>query len=220
MIIYNPKSTKILPERIRLAEQLLSEIKAKHCFITGSFLYKDSYKDIDIFVITRSKTRIIIKNKKAKVAIIDFNSLYSLFYHSAKKCCISKSILPEREVKATASDYWNIINEAVPIVFNSPNNYKKNIRFLVLYTEYFKEGNILDSYELSKKIESIKSWEDVIGYVKSEVPKIINAKIKKSYIKRFFYTQAGYYKDSTEYKAQRFLYELSHLITRCAYDEH
>jgi len=213
MIIYNPNN-KIMKERIKESENLLNQIHAKHCFITGSFLYKKNYKDIDVFVITRKKKELKIKPKKVKITIIDFNDLYSLFYHSISKNCISKNILPNKPLKITISDYWQVINEAIPTLLNQKNKYHKNIRFLVLYTEYFKNKNILDTFQLNKKIEQFKDYREILKYIKEEVPKNIKKNIKKSYIKRFFYTQSGYYKGLLEYKAQNFLYNLTHIITK------
>ena len=212
MIIYNPE--KMIKERIQEANDLLSQVKAKYCFITGSFIYKEKYKDIDIFIITRSKKKITTADKKAKITIIDFNDLQSLFYHSVSKSCISKNILPKKPLKITISDYWNVINEAVPVLLNQKNKYHKDIRFLILYTEYFKTNNILDTYQLNKKIEEFKNYKEILKYIKEQAPEIIKGKIKKSYLKKFFYTQAGFYKDLIGYNAQRFLYNLTHLITQ------
>ena len=217
MIIYNPHNEKIITERIKETESLLNQISAKHCFITGSFLYKKNYKDVDIFVITRKKGELAIKNNKVKITIIDFNDLYSLFYHSLSKSCIAKNILPIRPLKVTISDYWHVINEAIPTLLNQKNRFHKDIRFLILYTEYFKTGNILDTFQLSKKLEEFKNYKEILNYVKKEVPYAINKRIKKSYIKRFFYTQAGFYKELLGFKAQRFLYDLVHAVTRGAH---
>ena len=214
MIIYNPHNKIISKERIQQAEKILNAIPAKYCFITGSFLYKEKYKDIDVFVITRIKKNIQVEDKKVKITIIDFNDLYSLFYHSFVKCCVAKEIVPQRPLKVTLADYWHIINEAIPVILNQKNKWQKEIRFLVLYTEFFKTGNILDTVELSQKIGSFKDYKEILGYVQKEIPQIMRAKSKPSYLKRFFYTQAGFYKGLAEYKAQSFLYNLTHQITR------
>jgi hypothetical protein len=215
MIIYNPRSERIIKERIEQAEAILSQIPAKHCFITGSFLFKEKYNDIDIFVISRTKKNLKIANNKAKVTVIDFNDLYSLFYHSASKSCVSKNILPQPQVKATISDYWQVINEAVPALLNQKNKFHKTVRFLILYTEYFKTREILDTFQLAKKINSFKSYKEILDYARTEIPDIIKKNITQSYAKRFFYTQAGFYKGiKEEYDAQSFLYELVHEVTR------
>lgn len=214
MIVYNPYNEKISNARLKEAEELLAQIPAKYCFITGSFLHKEKYRDIDIFVVTRSKKEIIKKNKRVKIAIIDFNDLYSIFYHSVSKSCIAKNILPKKPLKITLSDYWQVINEAIPTLLNEKNRFHKNIRSLVLYTEYFKTGVVLDTFELDKKINSFKNHYKVMEYVKQELPGIFNGHAKQSYVKRFFYTQAGHYKEIKEYTAQNFLYELAHNIVR------
>ena len=214
MIIYNPHNTQIVRDRIKAAQALLDEIPAKYCFITGSFIYKEKYKDIDIFVVTRSKKEIKVTDKKAKITIIDFNDLYSLFYHSVSKSCIAKSILPTKPLKVTISDYWQVINEAVPTILNQKRAYQKAIRFLVLYTEFFRTGEVLDTFQLDKKIRSFINYKAILEYIKTQTPKAIARNIKKSYLKRFFYTQAGVYKGLRMYDAQDFLYELTHTITR------
>ena len=214
MMIYNPHNGPLLSERIPEAEGLLARIPAKYCFITGSFLYKEKYKDIDLFVVTRSKKKITLKNKKVKITIIDFNDLYSLFYHSVSKSCIAKNLLPTRPLKATLSDYWQVINEAIPTLLNQRDKFHKNVRFLVLYTQYFRTSEVLDTFQLNEKINSFKDYNKVREYLTQELPAIINKNAKPSYIKRFFYTQAGYYKELSEYEAQSFLYELTHEVAR------
>ncbi len=216
MIIYNPLNERLLDERLKEAQMLLDQVPTKHCFITGSFLFKQNYNDIDIFAITRKKLDVKFTNKKAKLTIIDFNDLYSLFYHSISKSCISKDILPTRPLKVTLSDYWGVVNEAIPTILSQKDKYHKDIRFLVLYTEYFKSGVILDSFQLNHFIATTRNHKDILEYVKRELPGMMNKHGKRSYLKRFFYTQAGYYKDGMEYPSQKFLYELTHLITRGA----
>ena len=213
MIIYNPQNERMIKERIERAEALLNQVPAKYCFITGSFLYKEKYNDIDVFVISRTKKEIKFKDKKVKITLLDFNDLYSLFYHSISKSCIAKNILPQRPSKATISDYWHVINEAVPVLLNEKNKFHKNVRFLILYTEYFRTKEILDTFQLTQRINQFKTYKEILHYIKSEIIKIIMQNIKPSYAKRFFYTQAGYCKRS-EYNAQIFLYNLIHEITR------
>ena len=210
MIIYNPHNQKLLKERIKQAEGILTQIPVRHCFITGSFLHKEKYNDIDVFVISRTKKEIKIKNEKVKITIIDFNDLYSLFYHSISKSCIAKNILPSKQLKGTFSDYWNVINEAIPTLMNEKDKFNKNVRFLILYTEYFRTGEVLDTFQLAQKINSFKDYKEILDYVKNELVEIIRKEMKLSYAKRFFYTQAGHYKDLREYDAQNFLYGLAH----------
>ncbi len=212
MFIYNPHNERILQERVSHAEELLQQIPAKYCFITGSFLHKEKYEDIDLFVISRTSKQLTINNPKARITVLDFNDLYSLFYHSVSKSCIAKTFLPQRLLKVTLADYWQVVNEAIPTLFNEKDQFHKSVRFLILYTEYFKTGEVLDSFQLAQTISRFTGYQDVLAYVKQEIPGILNRKIKSSYAKRFFYTQAGHYKSLRDYAAQSFLYHLTHQI--------
>jgi len=215
MIIYNPHEAPILKERVKACEEILKAIPAKHAFITGSFLFKDGYRDIDVFIISRSKKRYNTDDKRLNITYIDFNDLYSLFYHSISKFCVSKDILPRPKLRATISDFWSLVNEAVPEMMNKPGSFRKKARQLVLYLAFFRDECILDSYELSKTLESLPSSACLLDSIRHELPQIINHRSEKSYIRRFFYTQAGYYKGSSEYKSQKYLYELAHEVARC-----
>jgi len=114
----------------------------------------------------------------------------------------------------TLSDYWAVINEAVPTILNQKKNLHKNIRDLVLYTEYLRTGIVLDTFQLKKKIETFSNSKKILAYILKYAPEIFLKNMKKSYIKRFFYTQSGLYKEYFEYDAQKYLYNLSHTITR------
>ncbi|MBU1203825.1 MAG: hypothetical protein KKG60_02025 [Nanoarchaeota archaeon] len=214
MIIYNPHNQKILEKRLPLIKSIFENIKAKHVFITGSFINQEKYKDIDIFVISRRKKITHFHIPHINITIMDFNDLHSLFYHSLCKSCISKNILPTKSLKVTLSDYWRVINEAVPTILNQKTTYQKEVRFLLLYTKYFKTGEVLDTFQLNETINRFKTHESVLDYVQKETPRIMNKKAKKSYLKKFFYTQAGFYTEHTRYNAQNFLYNLAHTITR------
>lgn len=203
---------KFSEKKKKQAENILNSLPYRYCFITGSFLFKENYKDIDIFVVTRSKKEVTLKDKRINLTKIDFNDLHSLFYHSLKKECIAKNILPEKPLKVTVAQYWDVINEAIPMLLNEKDKYHKEVRDLVLYTEYFKNGKILGSIELMEVIGRFKGYNEILDYVNENVKKIVPKEASKGYIKRFFYTQAGQYKDMQEYDAQGFLYNLSHAI--------
>jgi hypothetical protein len=204
--------SKIRQDRKAEAEKIFRALPYRYCFITGSFLSKEKYKDIDLFIITRSKKEPKIGLPKVKIQTLDFNNLYSLFYHSASKCCIAKNILPEKPLKVTVSDFWDVVNEAVPAIMNDKKNFRKAIRSLVLYIEYFKSKEILDSIELRDRCEQFKNYKEVLDYIEKEIPKAINKEASKGYIKRFFYSQAGFYKGYMQYAGQRFLYSVAHSI--------
>lgn len=205
MYVYNPD--KIIPERIKQAENILKKIRVKHAFIGGSFLYKRRYKDIDLFLITRTKKEIEIEG--VQVSEIDFNKMHSLFYHSVTKMCVSKNILPKKDLKVTLKDYWKAINYAVPTMANERKS--KNAREVLLYTEYLQTGKILDSFELHN-ITKKMSLKKMLSYIFQNSPNIFRKRMKKSYLFRFFYSYSGFYEDSREYDVYEFLYHFCHHI--------
>lgn len=212
MIIYNPQDTDLLKNRVGEASRILDKIEAKHCFITGSFLYAKNYKDIDIFVITRKKAKFLVKNKKAAVSVIDFNELHSLAYHSLAKCCVSKDILPKKTIRLTMSEYWSAVNEAIPSLMNEKTKPEKQIRTVVLYTEYLRNNKVLDSFELRQMTNKLRTKQEFYRYLEHSLPAAVHAWKKQGYIRRFFYTQAGNYRKFFEFSSQRHLYMLCHRI--------
>lgn len=209
MIIYTPEN--MIPERIEEAKKILDSLPYRHCFITGSFLFKKSYKDIDVFAVTRGKE---IRDRRIKLSIIDFNDLHSLFYHSISKSCIAKDILPKKRLRVTIADYWSIINETIPALLNERKNFHKAIRSLVLYTEYLKNKRILDSFELTSEVNKFKNYNEVLDYTRVDVPIAVRQRVKKGYIQRYFYTQAAFHKQNIKYEGQKYLYEVSHAIVQ------
>jgi len=212
IITYNPQNRKILKGRKEKAEEIFDELPYRYCFISGSFLFSNDYKDIDVFVITRSNKKVHLEDEKINVQVIDFNDLYSLFYHSVKKTCLAKNILPEKDLKTSIKEYWDIVNESLADARNKKKNFSKQIRSLILYTHYLVEDEILDSYDLiriSRKLNTVKKIEN---YMEENAPKGIARNSKKSYIQRFFYSFASRYKDLLDYKGMEKMYDLTHKI--------
>jgi len=202
----------ILKEREEQAKRILQGLPYKYAYVTGSFLNSEHYNDIDVFVISRTKKRIEFFDSKVKITYLDFNKCYNLFYHSTIQQCVSKGPLPTRPLKVTLSEYWRVINSAVPAIFNH-RNFQKEIRSLILFTEYFKNNKILNTFELQKLSASFKTRRQAIEYIQKNVPRIFTKKLDLSYIKKFFYTEAGAYK-GINYDSFNLLYELCHTIIK------
>jgi len=141
IIVYNPEKRKILKKKEKQAEKIFKSLPYRYCFISGSFLFSESYNDIDVFVISRSEKKVKLKDKNINLQFIDFNDLSSLFYHSVKKCCLAKNILPEKDIKVSVKEYWEIVNEALADVKNMKKGFAKEIRSLIEYTEFLNWTN-------------------------------------------------------------------------------
>src|SRR3989338_3796070 len=53
----------MIPERVEQAKQILKELGYPKAFISGSFLFKEKYNDIDVFVISSKRKAYRVANK-------------------------------------------------------------------------------------------------------------------------------------------------------------
>jgi len=83
MIIYNPHNKKLLHERLKETENLLVQIRAKYCFITGSFLYKEKYKDIDVLTVGWGALQ-SLRQANLKLALHGHRAMHAAFDRNSK----------------------------------------------------------------------------------------------------------------------------------------
>ena len=196
-------------KREEKAEEIFSSLPYRYCLITGSFIYKKNYKDIDVFVISRSKKKAKAEGS-VRVQSLDFNDLHSLFYHSIIKQCIAKNILPKKPLKVTMAQCWESISEAYISLMNDPKDFRKHARDIMLYIHYAKTREVLGSIDLAKKTNEFRGAKEVQEYVKKSAPKALSLLGSKTYRKRYFYTQAASYKELFDYGSYTFLYAVAH----------
>jgi len=143
----------MIPKRVEEAKKILKEIN-KPAFISGSFLYAEKYKDIDIFIISRRR-RSYHKGKKHLVGITEKDlqkplSLSALHYSIAN---FSKTIHPEikrEDFDEIVFTYQWVINQ----IFQHED--QKELRNIVFQYHLQVQGELLDSFSLYKKTQIIK----------------------------------------------------------------
>ena len=59
-----------------------------------------------------------------------------------------------------------------------------------------------------------QQYQDVLEYIKMHALIAVKNKAKEGYIKRYFYTQAGFHKHNIAYAGQKVLYHISRAIAR------
>ena len=191
MFVYSPEN--VLPERIREAKKILQKIPYKHAFITGSFLYQKEYKDIDVFILSKTKKQEITGLEGYDVHFLDFNQTSSLFFHSLTKRCVSKSVLPITKIRVRLSDYWELLNQVLtPIAGDVDIN--KEARMAVLYTHYLLYKEVPDSLTLKKYF--FKNYSSLADFLFLQAPKIFQKHMAYSYLKRFFYSRTRHYEEA------------------------
>lgn len=141
----------MIPERIAKSKQILQQIKKKHknakILISGSFLFNQRYKDIDVFIFTKYQKEDYFW-KELHVNFLPESALYSLFFSSL--CQISLSNFNSEgqkyfsfSLKEILQRYELLINEIL-----NKEDYQKGLRDFLLQIEYLSKKIILNPLQL------------------------------------------------------------------------
>lgn len=152
ILIYNKE--KMIPERIEKAKKIIKKLnrkfKSKQIVISGSFLYKKHYNDIDIFVITKYKKE---DYKLGEFHINYLTSTDSLFFFSLSKLCVSNNKIEcELTEEPELDKYISLFQEVSNDIF-SKRNFKHSLKEFLLYSGFIAGEDLPDSKDLSRKYE-------------------------------------------------------------------
>ena len=145
----------MIPERVEEAKKILKEIN-KPAFISGSFLYAEKYKDIDIFVLTKKRTAHTGGNKHF-THILECDLKKPLFF-SAFNYSVANFFMPtiKLEVKRPDSSELILIYELAIKEIQEDDPEQKTVR-TVLFDYYLHAKKImLNSFTLMQKYSEIK----------------------------------------------------------------
>ena len=164
----NIKKDRLKPA-ICCLKRFCRKFKNKHIFITGSFLYKERYKDIDLFVVSKYDKE-DYHDKEFHINYVDEEVYSSLFFASAKRLCVSNRKITEKEIKEKPdldifiSLYQELFNE-----FDRKfKGVRSTLREFLIYAAFIAESPIPNSLELSRQSDKI---------MKSRQPKELIKKI-------------------------------------------
>ena len=166
---------KIKKQRLNMAIAYLKrfsrKFKNKHIIISGSFLYKDRYKDIDIFIVSKYEKE-DYKEGKFHINYLVESVYYSLFFASLNKLCISNRKLEYYDIKENIN--IDTLISLYQELFNDLDRNFKGVRAILreflLQAAFVGKKPIPDSAELRVHLDSI---------LKSKKPKEI---IKKTFV--------------------------------------
>ncbi len=158
VFIYGKEKIKL--KRIALGIKYLKkfsrQFKNKHVLITGSFLYKDYYKDIDVFVISKYDKVDYLKGK-FHINHLPEEAYASLFFASARQVCISNQKIIPVEIKESinADTFTSLYQE----LFNDLDRHfpgaRKTLREFLLQAAFLSQFSIPDSVQLHLQVEKI-----------------------------------------------------------------
>lgn len=202
-----------ITERLKRAEQILETLPYEKAFISGSFLFKDKYNDIDIFVIS-DRTRGEEKRGKLHLVYLPERALKDPIIQSAARSCLSKFLIQRKfhPPNMHLFDYMQLFQETGLLIYQNKDG-PKDIRGIIFYDYYIKNKDVISSEKLirlcdefsklSKKhklnylrqkiIEILRSYR--INYLKKELREYI--KVLEQEIREFTMNEhLKYYKDT------------------------
>jgi hypothetical protein len=145
---------QMIPERVEEAKKLLKELNKERTFISGSFLFKKDYEDIDIYVISK-KRKSYHKGKKHFIFITEKMIQNPIFFSSLKYSVANfsmeiKPIIKREEFGEILFIYQWVINQILE------KEDQKELRNLVFNYYLQIKNTVLDSHSLYQKTEEIK----------------------------------------------------------------
>jgi hypothetical protein len=175
---------KPIPERITTAEKILRSLPFEKVFISGSFLFKKEYNDIDVFIISNKRGE--EKKDNLHIIYIPEKALKTATIQSAARSSLSKFFIPRENITITKSlfDYMQLFQETSLLIFQNKDEIK-DIRELIFYHNYLKYNNIPSSEQLMElcdefmKLDKKKKLERIKAIIKDML-----AFYGKEYLKR------------------------------------
>ncbi len=169
----------IRKERIPKAIKLLKKYSRKHknmkILISGSFLYSETYNDIDIFIISKYDKE-DYREANIHVNYLPVSVEKTLFFQSIYAVSISNF-----KANAAIEEEFNIsdilhLYELTVLLIMQKDTYLQELRDLILRLEYLSNKVILNSMQLKIITDKITASKNPIKLIsKYLIAKIINA---------------------------------------------
>lgn len=151
---------KIIPKRLVLAKKYLKQFsrkfKNRQIIISGSFLYKEKFNDVDVFVISNYEKE-DYKFKKFHINFLSGKVQSSLFFASIKKMCISNKKISNPELKEDINidTFISLYQELFNDLDKKFKGVKSTVRDFLMQSYFLTKESIPDSLELSQQVDSI-----------------------------------------------------------------
>lgn len=173
----------MLHDRVEKAKYILRSIN-KQAFISGSFLFKKKFNDIDIYVI--SKRRKQYTKGKNNFVHITTSDLNKPIFASAALYSVSNFELPRIKVPRKRYGFTNtIMAYQISIKEYLEKEGFKTLKYLLMEYYLVVKNKILDSYELTFEYERITRSVKAIEEINIMIKKLL----LKSYSNRYLYDE-------------------------------
>ncbi len=182
--INNPRD--ILPHRLIEAKELIDVYSKDYdkIFISGSFLYSNRFRDIDIFIIRKKGYKEKYDGNRHIIFLTE-NKLANPVFQSASVISVANFAIPRkiRKKKPSLSELMTLYHEAV-IEHIQKEKKPESKRRLIFDYDLFCKNKLLNPKELKKRMEKTKLYD---------MDKMIKELCKTLFSKTYLYVEAHTY---------------------------
>ena len=152
---YYVRGEGMIPERVEAAKKILQELGKPQAFISGSFLYRKEYNDIDVFII--GKKRAAYYQDKKHITIITEKDLHRPLFISTAKYSVAtfeavKEAIPHR---AYFDEIMFLYQWLINQLLEGEN--LKELRDLIFWHYLHVKKELLDARSLEVETQEIKN---------------------------------------------------------------
>lgn len=174
---------EMISPRVESAKKILKELGEEKAFVSGSFLFKNNYGDIDIYILGRRRKE-SHQGKKHFIWITEEDLKKPIFYSAFRYSLSNFSIgEPKLTIQKPKFDDLNLTYQmAINEVLDKSDN--KALREIIFAYDLYLFNRILDSFSLFKKIQEMKRLKDSdqIDKINLMAKQIILALYSKRYL--------------------------------------
>lgn len=173
----------MLPERKQEATTKLLELKKKGitAFISGSFLFSNTYNDIDVFILTRRRGEEFVGNYH--YISLTKNDLKKPVFQSAAKSCVANldlNLPPIEQKKLHLDQTLGMYQEIIIAVLEQDD--LKVVKSLLADYSYHVLGKLLDSYELQREYSMFLARKEKLLMVNRLAKELLLHSFNKDYL--------------------------------------
>lgn len=145
----------MIPERVKKAQEILKGMNGRKAFISGSFLYKKEYNDIDIFVIENRRKSYRVKNKH--FTCITEKDLSQPIFASAMQYSIATfpALVPVNPKKEKFEDILFLYQWLINQILNKED--QKELRDLIFQHSLYINNGLMDPRSLDLQVQEVKN---------------------------------------------------------------
>lgn len=166
----------MINNRINEAKKIIKQMERIHknqkILISGSFLWNETYNDIDIFIISK------YEKKDYKKGNMHFNYLpidieKKLFFGSISSISVSNfNIEKMQEYDYSFDDLISIYQELIIYILQG-NNFKNELRELIMTSAYLSENVVLNSMQIAFQENKIMKSKNKIFIINNLVINVL-----------------------------------------------